>query len=141
MTSKGDGFGGDPLLEAAVTSESKNVLVKESMLRSVVFGGCHLSRKRIANSIGDSLAERTGRGLNTVSFIEFRVPWCLTVELAEVLHLIERKIVAGKVKPTIKEHRSMARGEYEAVAIEPFGGFRIVAKRVPVENGPDIGGT
>jgi hypothetical protein len=49
-------------------------------------------------------------------------------------------MVAREMEPGVKEHRAVAAREDEAVAVQPFGGSRIVAKTTcAVEYSADIG--
>ena len=47
-------------------------------------------------------------------------PGVLLWSCAEVLQLLDREIVAGEVQPAVEEHRAVAGGEDEAVAVEPL---------------------
>jgi hypothetical protein len=51
--------------------------------------------------------------------MELGVPGRLAVQDAEVLHVVERQIVAAQVEPAVEEHRAVTGGEDEAVAVEP----------------------
>ena len=54
-------------------------------------------------------------------------------------YFLERQVVAAQVQPAVKEHRAMARGEDEAVAVQPARLVGIVHEGVAVEHGADLG--
>ena len=47
-------------------------------------------------------------------------PGVLRAPLPELLELVEREVVAGEVQHRVEEHRRVARGEHEAVAVRPL---------------------
>ena len=49
------------------------------------------------------------------------------------------EIVAAQMQPGVEEHRAVAGGEDEAVAVEPARLVGIVDERVAVEDGADFG--
>ena len=76
---------------------------------------------RHADGIGEALAERPGRGLDAGRVAVFGVPRCERTELAEALDFADRHLlVAEKMKHGIEQHRAVAGGEHEAVAIGPW---------------------
>ena len=95
----------------------------------------------ISDGVADALSERAGRRFDSVSFSKLGVTGGDAVELAEIFDLLERKVVARNVEPAIEKHRAMTRGEDKTVAVEPFWSGGVVAHRVSVENGTDIGST
>ncbi len=58
----------------------------------------HFFRERNADRVGEALAERPGRGLDARRVTVLRVTRRLRVQLAEVLELVERQVVAGQVQ-------------------------------------------
>jgi hypothetical protein len=65
---------------------------------AVELGGQHLFGQRHADGVGDALAERAGGGLDAGGVAVFRVARGLAVQLAEVLQVVDRQIVAGEVQ-------------------------------------------
>jgi hypothetical protein len=61
-----------------------------------------------------------------------------TVELAELLHLIERKVESGKMQPCVEEHAAVTCREDETIAIDPAGSRRIDLEGLTEEDGPDV---
>ena len=73
--------------------------------------------------------------------MELRVTRCDAVELAEFLHLIERKIEPGKVQPCVKEHAAVTSGEDETVTINPARSCGVDLESLTEENGANISRT
>src|SRR5439155_272518 len=72
-----------------------------------------------ANPIAETLTERSRGGFHSGCELTLRMAWRQASPLAELFDLIERDIVAGKIKHAVKQHRAMPGGEDEAVAIGP----------------------
>jgi hypothetical protein len=85
------------------------------------------------------LAERSGSGFNTVSVAYFRVTGGLATELAEAFEFIHGEVVTGEVEEAIEEHRAVATGEDEAVAVDPFRVGGVMLEVFEPKNGGDIG--
>ena len=96
----------------------------------------HLLRGDVARA----LAKRAGGGFDADGLAELGVTRGLGVELAEVLHFLERQVEAGEVDPGVDEHRAVAGGQHEAVTVDPGGRGGVVAQEVAVEHGADFGG-
>ena len=63
-------------------------------------------------------------------------PGVLRVQLAEVLQLVDRQVVAGQMQQRVLQHRAVAVRQHEAVAIGPVRVGRIVAQvTVPQRDG------
>jgi hypothetical protein len=112
-----------------------------------VVPGHPLLRDRHADRVAHALAERAGRGLDAGGVLVLGVPGGLAVELAEVLELLEgqRRLVvdlavlvdvldAGEVDERVQEHRGVAVGEHEPVAVRPQRVRRVVVQE-PVPHG------
>ena len=84
------------------------------------FGECH------ADGIGESLAERPGRGFNAGRQTELRVPGSAAMQLPKIFQLFERQVVTGQVQQCILQHRAMAVGQNKTVAIGPVRVGRVV---------------
>ena len=127
MTGEGDCFLGDAFLEAAVAIDAENVLVENRVLGRVVAGGGALAGQRVTHRISHPLTERTGGRLDARCFMKLRMPRRDRVQGAEIFHIVARHRVAGKMQPTVEEHRAMAGREDEAVAVQPLRRVRVVA--------------
>src|SRR5207244_12191469 len=72
-----------------------------------------------ADPVAETLTERSRGGFHSGCELTLRMAWRQATPLAELFDLIERDIVAGKIKHAVKQHRAMPGGEDEAVAIGP----------------------
>ena len=113
------GFMADAFHQATVAQEHIGVVVNDGMLALVELGGQQLLSQREADGIGDALAQRAGGGFHTRGNANLRVTCRLAVQLAEVLQLRQRQIVARQMQQCIDQHRTMAVRENEAVAVGP----------------------
>ena len=115
---------GDALLEAAVADHAEDVVVEDRVLRRVEHGRAHLRGRGEAGAVRDAGAERARRGLDAGRRVfavgEFRVAGRRRVVLAEVRDLVLGDVVAREVEPRVEEHRAVARGQHEAVAVDPL---------------------
>lgn len=141
VTSKGGGFGGHAFLEAAVPGEAEDMVVEDGVLGGVEGGAGELGGDSHADCVAHALPEWAGGTFHAGSFTELGVAGRLAVELAEVADLLDRKVEAGEVEPTVKEHAAVAGGEDEAVSVDPVGVGGVVPKLAPVENSSDLGGS
>ena len=128
----------DAFLHAAVAGEADDMVVENLVARRVETRGRHLAGHRHADRVANALPERAGGGLDSGGLAEFGVARGLAVQDAEILHLLERQLVAAQVQPAVEEHRTVARGEDEAVAIQPARLIRIVHERMAVEHRADL---
>jgi hypothetical protein len=140
VTRESDRLGGDTFLETAVAGETDDRLVENNVVGRVVFCRRHLRGKSVANRIADALAEGTGRCLDSDGLGELGVTGSLAVELAEVLYLLHRQVIARKMEPTVEEHAAVTRREDKTVAVEPFGLGGIIAEIAAEEHRADLRG-
>ena len=79
-----------------------------------------------ADGVGEALAERTGGGLDAAGDAVFRVAGGPRAELAKLFQLIQREIViTGQMQKPVKQHRTMAGRQDEAITVGPIGRRRI----------------
>ena len=117
----------DAFHQAAVAEKGVGVVIDDLVAGPVELGGQHLLGERHADRIGDALAERAGGRFDADCNAIFRVPGGLRVKLAEVLQVVDREIVAGQVEERIKQHRTVAVRQHEAIAVRPLRVGRVVA--------------
>ena len=139
VTGEGDGLLGDTFLEAAVAIDAEDVLVENRVLRRVEAGGGAFSGERVTDGIADSLTERAGGGLDARRFMELGMPRRDRMQRAEFLHIVTGNRVAGEVQPAVEEHRAMAGGEHETVAVQPLGRIRVKAHGFAEQHRADLG--
>jgi hypothetical protein len=132
VAGKGGGLAGDALHHVAVAAQGVDVVIEDGEVRPVEVQGQPAAGHRHADAGGAALAERPGRGLDAGSQVIFRMARALAVDLAELLDVIEgdrglaQALIfgvdrrdAGQVQQGIEQHRGMAVGQHEAVAVRP----------------------
>ena len=103
--------------EVAVRGEHEGVVIDDLLAE---LGRQHLLGERHADRGRDALAERARRGLDAVGAEILGVPRRQRIDLAELLDLVQRHLgIAGQMKQRIEQHRAVAGGEHEAVAVGP----------------------
>ena len=116
----------DALHHAAVSHEDIGAVVDDGvafaveLARQKFFGQCK------TDGVRQALPERAGGGFHASCQTVLGVAGCLAVQLAEVLELRHRQCVSGQVQQGVQQHRRMAIGQHEAVAVEPVRVARIV---------------
>jgi hypothetical protein len=123
MARQRDRLVADAFHQAAVAGDHVGVVVDHGV---AVACGHHALGKRHAHGIGQTLAERAGRRLDAGRVAELGMAGGLRTQLAEALDLAHRHVgVAGQMQQRIEQHRAVAGGQHEAVAVGPVGGRRI----------------
>ncbi len=143
----GDGrrLAGHALHQVAVAAKGPDPVAEDGIARPVemlfepALGHGH------ADAVGRALTERPGGGLDTRGDAVFRMPGADPVQLAEALDVVEADrrpaqhlavpvspLDPGQVDQAVEQHRGVAAGQYEAVAVGPKRRLGIVA----VEAGP-----
>ena len=125
----------DALHQAAVADEHIGQVVDDREAGAVELGGQQALGQRHADRVGEALAERAGGGLHARRDADLGMAGRLRVQLAEVLQLLHRQLVAGQMQQRVQQHRAVAVGQHEAVAVEPARVGRIVAQ-VPATRAP-----
>jgi hypothetical protein len=69
------------------------------------------------------------------------MPGGLAVQMAGFRQLLNRKIIACQVEPTIKEHRAVTGRQNKTITVQPPGIRRVESQRMPKKHGPDLGGS
>ncbi len=128
----------DAFHHAAVAEEYIRVMIDDRVARPIECRGERALRKRHADRIRKTLAERSGGGLDAEMHLAFRVPWCLRTELPKILHLLHRQGIAREMQHGIQQHGCVAVRQHESVAIPPARIPRIELKYVAPEHFGDI---
>ncbi len=137
MPGQRDRFLADAFHQVAVGGEHVGRVIDDVVAeqrREVAFGDRHADR------IGESLAERTGRGFDAGRVAVFGMTGRQRADLAEALDLVDRhRLVAEEMKQRIDQHRAVAGREHEAVAVGPgrIGGIEFQEARK--QHGRDVG--
>jgi hypothetical protein len=113
------GLGGDALHEVAVGDDREDAVVLD--LGAEVRAQEALGHRH-PHAVGEALAQGTRGDLHAgrdVDAVALGVAGGQRAPLAEVLELVERQVVAAEVQHGVQEHRAVAGGEDEAVAVGP----------------------
>ena len=126
------------LHQAAVAGEDVGVVVDHRQAVAVVLRRQQLLRQGHAHAHRQALAERPGGGLHARGVADLGMARGLGVELAEVLDLLQRQVVAGQVQQRVQQHRAVAVAEHEAVAVEPVRVGGVVVQVVVPQHLGDV---
>jgi hypothetical protein len=129
----------DPLHQAAVADEDVGHVVDDLVPGPVEFGGEHAFRDRHADGVGQPLPERAGRRFDAGSVANLGVARSPRAELAELLQVVEREVVAAEMQQGVKQHRAVSVREDEAVTVGPAGIGRVMAQVAAPEYFRDFG--
>jgi hypothetical protein len=133
------GFVADAFHQAAVAEEDPGAVIDDGAARPVEALGQQLFGQRHADGVGEALAERPGGRLDAGRVADFRVAGGAAAELAEVLQVVEAQVVAGQMQQRVEQHRAVAVGQHEAVAVRPFRVGRVVLQVVSPQHFGDVG--
>ena len=118
----------DPFHQAAVTHAHVGVVIHQRVPETGIHDPLG---ERHAHRVRQPLSERARGGLDPVGVAIFRMPGGLAVDLAEPLDLLDRHVlVAGQVKQRIQQHRPVAVGNQEPVAVQPMRVFHVKAQKL-----------
>ncbi len=119
MAGERGGLVADPLHQVAVRGDHPNPVVDRPVAET---GGQQALRQRHADRGRDPLAERSRGGLDSRGVAVFRVARGAAAELAEPADLVHRHVgIAGQMEQRVEQHRAVAGGQHEAVAVGPVG--------------------
>ena len=136
---KRTGFVRDAFHHAAVAGERVGAVVDDVVARPVEFRRQQPFAQGHPHRVGEPLAERPRRRFHPWRDTELRMSGRLRVQLAEVSQFVEREVVTGEVQQRVQQHRAVAVGEDETVAVRPLRVRGIVAQ-VPMPQGDrDLG--
>ena len=81
---------------------------------------------RKSDRVCDALPERSGSYFDARGG-DLRVTGCFGVQTPEAFQIVHAQIVSAKIEVAIHERACVPAREYDAVAIQPRGIFRVVA--------------
>ncbi len=128
----------DAFHQAAVTQEDVGVVVDDVEAGTVEFLAQQALGQRHADRVGEALPQRAGGGFHARRDAVFGVAGGLAVQLAEVLQFRHRQVVAGQVQQRVQQHRTVAVGQHEAVAVGPVRVRRVVAQVAAPQRHGDV---
>ena len=136
MSCQRNRFLADALHQAAVAGQDIRIVVDELVAEACVQHALcesHADRRR------DALSQRTRRHLHAGGVPVLGVTGGPAAELAEVLQLVEAHgLVAGQVQQSIDQHRAVAGGKHEAIAVLPFRILRIEFQESREQHGGNV---
>ena len=97
MPAKRGGFGGNTFLQATVSGQTDDLVIKYGVLFGVESGLGHLRRNGHSDGVSYALSQRTGGRLYARGIAKFRVARSFAMELPEVFDVLERNVVSGKM--------------------------------------------
>ncbi len=118
----------DALHQAAVAGEYIGMVIDDVETVAVEFGGEHAFGDRHADRIGQPLPERAGSRLHARRAAVFGVSRRPGMQLPKLLDIVDRQVVAGQMQQPIEQHRAVAVGQHEPVAIGPARVGRIMSQ-------------
>ena len=142
-TSECSGFVADALHQAAIAHENIGVVVDDVMVDFGVFA-VELLRQQLfcqrhAYRVGQALTERAGGGFNAGGVAQFRVAGGFAMQLAKLLEISQRQLVASQVQHAIQQHGGMAVRQHKTVAVKPVGVVRAVLQVLAPQRSSHIG--
>ena len=140
VTGEGGRLGGDAFHEVAVADDAVREVVDDVVPVAVVAGGEERLGDRHPDTRCEAAAEGTGGDLDARGVIDLGVSGRLAVELPEGLQLGHRQVVAGEVQQGVEQHRAVAGGEHEAIAVGPARLRGIVAQEPEPQRRSHLGG-
>ncbi len=152
MASERGRFTGDAFHQVAIAADRVNTKIEKIEPRLVVSGAEPFGGDGHADAVGDTLAKRAGGGFDAGGDVRFRMSGSAAIELAEILDVVEgnagfikdfalgvRLADSGEMQRRVQQHRGMASGENEAIAIGPQRGGRVVGQKIVPERINDGG--
>ncbi len=137
MAGERDGLLAQAFHEAAVTRHAIGVVADDLIAVSAIeqpLGESHADR------VAEPLAEGAGRGLDAGGVAVFGMARRAGAELAEPLQLVQLHLrVAGEIEQCVEQHRAVAGGEHETVAVGPVGVGGIEFEEAREQHGSDVG--
>ena len=107
----------DALHQAAVADDRIGVVVDDIVAQA---GIEQALGQRHADGVGEALAQGAGGGLDARRVAEFRMAGGHGAELPEVAQLLHGHAgIPGEMEERVQQHRAVAGGQHEAVAVGP----------------------
>ena len=136
VTGQGGGLVADAFHHVTVAAEHPGAVVAQlgaEALAQHPLGHGHADR------VGEALAQGAGGGLDHADLTHLGVAGGAGAQLAEVLDLRQLEIDPGEVEQPVQQHRAVAAGQHEAVAVGPVRPGRVVAEEARPEHVGHIG--
>lgn len=114
------GLGSDTLLKTSISEETVGVVV-EDLETVLVVNGAHVGLgDSETDGVGDTLSERTGGDLDTVSDTDLGVTRGDGVDLSEVLQVVHGQLVSTEVEQDVLENTSVCQPSVSRVKMKTY---------------------
>ena len=124
--------------QAAVAEEGIGMVVDDLKARPVEGRRQMTLGEGEADRIGDALAQRAGRRLDTEACVALGMAGRMRAHLPEMLDVLDRQRIAGQMQHGVEQHRTVAIGQNEAISVGPARIRRTVAQEIVPEHLGDI---
>ncbi len=129
----------DTFHQATITRKHVGKVIDDFEIFAVELCGQRALGNRHAHAIGEALAKRACGGFNSRRVTKFGMAGGTGVKLAEIFQVLDTEVISGQMQQRVDQHRTMAIGEHEAVAIDPVRVSRVVSQVIMPEHFGDIG--
>ena len=137
MSGQRGGFTGDPLHEIAIAGKGPDPVVHNSMIGPVEVRRPEIARRWPFLPHSQSPAPTVRWWSPRREYVPARDDPVSRSPLPEVLDVFQREIVSAEIEQRVEQHRRVAAGQHESIAVGPLGVSRIVTE----ETGPQqVGG-
>src|SRR5208282_3732873 len=113
--------------QVAVAANAEDAMIEQPRFVAVEVRLEMLRGHRHADAVAEALTERAGGGLDAGDAPVLGMPRRFAAELAKLLDVVERNVIAGEIEQAVDQHRAVAGGQDETIAPEPFWIFGVVA--------------
>ena len=128
------GLVGNALHQTAIAQKDPGMVVDDVVAIAIELGSEGFLCQRHPHGIRDALPQRPGRGFNAGGIAIFRVAGRLAMELPELLQVFNGKFIPSEMQEGVDQHRAVAIGQHEPVAIGPIRIRRIVSHQAIPEH-------
>src|SRR5450759_897161 len=112
-------LGRDHLLPVDVGADGVHEMIDQVVARPVELKREAALGNRHPDAVRESLAERSGRRLDTLGMSMLGVAGSERAPLAERLQVLDRQPVAGQIEQRVEQHAGVAGGKKEAISVRP----------------------
>ena len=115
------------LHQTAIAQKDPGMVINNGVPLAIELGRQRFLCQRHPDGIRDTLPQRPGRGLDTGGVAIFWVAWRLAMELPELFQVFGGEFISGEMQQGIDQHRAVAIGQHEPVAVGPIRIRRVVS--------------
>ena len=108
MARKRGGLRRNALHQVAVADDCIDAVVDHGVIRPVVSGREEFLCNRHSHAVSESLTQWARCGFDSGD-VRLGMPGCLAFPLPEILDVVKREVVAGKMEEAVEEHTAVPR--------------------------------